>query len=203
MLSLRINSFFSVYKTGDQFVKLPQKAQGRFAALVFLLQNFFNLFFCLFFQQDPVTASHFSARKHKFFHAPLQGGRFGEIFGGKGRISEHPPFIALVVLLNGKKAEARRKGENVRTLRQKFLQCGRKQPRLAHNLCARIFRKKLCKELFLKRITERIKRDKEKEELAKLWEKAVQMFDETERLNMDKKQVLQQLVYNLSKISEG
>ena len=61
----------------------------------------------------------------------------------------------------------------------------------------------LCKELFLKRITERIKRDKEKEELAKLWEKAVQMFDETERLNMDKKQVLQQLVYNLSKISEG
>lgn len=59
----------------------------------------------------------------------------------------------------------------------------------------------LAQELILKYIAERIKSGGGIEALADIWEKAMKMFDEAERLNMDKKQVLLNIMYNLCKIN--
>ena len=59
----------------------------------------------------------------------------------------------------------------------------------------------LTQELVLKFIAEKIKSGGNVEALAENWEKAMKMFDEAERLNMDKKQVMQNIMYNLCKIN--
>ncbi len=57
-------------------------------------------------------------------------------------------------------------------------------------------------ELLLKVIAERIRKERKNPEvLVEIWEKALRLFDEAERLNMDKKQILQNIVYNLCKVS--
>ena len=57
----------------------------------------------------------------------------------------------------------------------------------------------LVQELILKFISENIANSSHTEELADAWENAIKMFNETSRLNLDKKQILINIVYELSK----
>ena len=57
----------------------------------------------------------------------------------------------------------------------------------------------LIQELILKFISENIANSAHVEELADVWEKTLKMFDEAERLNLDKKQVLVNIIYSMIK----
>lgn len=57
----------------------------------------------------------------------------------------------------------------------------------------------LGKELILKFISENIKDSANVADLAEAWDKAVKMFNETEKLNMDKRQVLINIINNVAK----
>ncbi len=57
----------------------------------------------------------------------------------------------------------------------------------------------LTQELVLKYIAEHIKNSRDIEAMAAVWEKSIKMFDEVERLNMDKKQVLLNVIYSICK----
>ena len=57
----------------------------------------------------------------------------------------------------------------------------------------------LVQELILKFISENIKSSSHIEELATVWENTIKIFDETNRLNLDKKQVLINIIHSLTK----
>lgn len=57
----------------------------------------------------------------------------------------------------------------------------------------------LIEELILKFISENIAHTEHTEELADVWEQTIKVFDETDRLNLDKKQILMNIIYNLIK----
>lgn len=57
----------------------------------------------------------------------------------------------------------------------------------------------LVQELIFKFISENIANSTHTEELAEVWEKTIKIFDETERLNLDKKQVLMNIIYSMIK----
>lgn len=57
----------------------------------------------------------------------------------------------------------------------------------------------LVQELILKFISENIVHSSHTEELANVWENTIKMFSDTTRLNMDKKQVLVNIIYSLIK----
>jgi len=58
----------------------------------------------------------------------------------------------------------------------------------------------LVQELILKFIAENITNSSNIEELSSVWENAIKVFDETNRLNFDKKQVLINIINNLIKV---
>ena len=58
----------------------------------------------------------------------------------------------------------------------------------------------LVEELILKFISETMKTTSQIEELSEVWEKTIKVFDEAERLNMDKKQVLVNVINWLIKV---
>jgi len=58
----------------------------------------------------------------------------------------------------------------------------------------------LVKELILKFITDNIANSEHIEELAAAWENAIKVFDEAERLNFDKKQILINIIHSLIKV---
>ena len=58
----------------------------------------------------------------------------------------------------------------------------------------------LARELVLKFVAENVKGCDNIEELAEMWEKAVKIFDETERLNLDKKQALINIISGICKV---
>lgn len=58
----------------------------------------------------------------------------------------------------------------------------------------------LTKELIQKFISENIRASGNVEDLAEMWEKSIKAFDETERLNMDKKQVLLNVISGICKV---
>ena len=58
----------------------------------------------------------------------------------------------------------------------------------------------LVKELILKFITDNIANSEHIEEFAAAWENAIKVFDEAERLNFDKKQILINIIYSLIKV---
>lgn len=57
----------------------------------------------------------------------------------------------------------------------------------------------LVQELILKFISENITHSEHVEELTEVWANAIKIFDETNRLNLDKKQILMNIIYNLIK----
>lgn len=58
----------------------------------------------------------------------------------------------------------------------------------------------LARELVLKFVAENVKGCDNIEELAEMWEKAVKIFDETDRLNLDKKQALINIISGICKV---
>ena len=58
----------------------------------------------------------------------------------------------------------------------------------------------LVQELVLKYVAENIKNCADIETMTGVWEKAIKMFDEVERLNMDKKQTLLNVIYGICKV---
>lgn len=58
----------------------------------------------------------------------------------------------------------------------------------------------LVQELVLKFVAENVKGCENVEELAEMWEKAVRIFDETARLNLDKKQALINIISGICKV---
>lgn len=58
----------------------------------------------------------------------------------------------------------------------------------------------LIEELILKFISENITNSSHIEELVDFWQKTIKMFDESNRLHLDKKQLLMNVIYNLIKI---
>ena len=58
----------------------------------------------------------------------------------------------------------------------------------------------LAKELTLKFITDNIKESTNVPDLSDAWDKAIKTFNETERLNMDKRQTLINIINNLTKV---
>lgn len=59
----------------------------------------------------------------------------------------------------------------------------------------------LAQELVLKYVAENIKQSSDIEAMAEIWEKALKVFNEVEVLNMDKKQTLMNVIYNICKIN--
>ena len=58
----------------------------------------------------------------------------------------------------------------------------------------------LVQELILKFVAENVRGCENVEELAEMWEKAVKIFDETSRLNLDKKQALINIISGICKV---
>lgn len=58
----------------------------------------------------------------------------------------------------------------------------------------------LVQELVLKFVAENVKSCENVEELANMWDKAITMFDETQRLNLDKKQALINIISGICKV---
>ena len=52
----------------------------------------------------------------------------------------------------------------------------------------------------MKYVAENIKNCADIETMTGVWEKAIKMFDEAERLNMDKKQTLLNVIYGICKV---
>ncbi len=59
----------------------------------------------------------------------------------------------------------------------------------------------LTQELLLKYIAENIKASRDMEAMIEVWEKTVKAFDEAERLNLDKRQTLLNVLYEICKIN--
>ena len=58
----------------------------------------------------------------------------------------------------------------------------------------------LIQELVLKFIADNVKNCEHPEELAGAWDNAIRVFNETERLNLDKKQALINIITNVIKV---